>query len=325
MTEDQYPAAAQTSASGPATAAAINAGRPGERPRPSGYGTRTATWCSRRRTDVQASCELSEDWFLTDDVIDQDGDKIMPFSVVDSFTGTVTAEALVLLSGQLSHLYPDAAATSGWSYTLVKTPFDHVSDAAVVGGGFGGQLMVTGPPSLPLPAAWLTRTGPGTWSVGAASAVPFSIERLSAGVSQYGPYFYGWVHGQAGEDDQFSLIPLRRPQNRQRHHRHEDADPAVAGQDGARHREHGGALRPGPGAGRHRDRVRGGADQRRADQHLQPGRARQLLRPGRQSAARPLRPRCCGPTPPRAVPPGSPPSCGRTRTASSASRRRPGT
>ena len=25
-------------------------------------------------------------------------------------------------------------------------------------------------------------------------------------MSQYGPYFYGWVYGQAGEDDQFSLI-----------------------------------------------------------------------------------------------------------------------
>ena len=161
---------------------------------------------------IQASCDLSEDHFLTNEVIIADGDRIMPFSVVDPFTGTVTVEALVLSSsGQLSHLYPDAAATSGWSYTGLKVPFDFVSDAAVVGGGFGGQLMVTGPRSLPvLPgatvaAAWLTRVGPGDWAVGKTGTVPERIGPLSAGVSQEGPYWYGWVPSQAGTMDQFSL------------------------------------------------------------------------------------------------------------------------
>ena len=161
---------------------------------------------------IQASCDLSEDYFLTNEVIIADGDRIMPFSVVDSFSGTVTVEALVLSSsGQLSHLYPDAAATSGWSYTGLKTPFDFVSDAAVVGGGFGGQLMVTGPRSLPvLPgatvaAAWLTRVGPGDWAVGKTFTVPERIGPLSAGVSPEGPYWYGWVPSQAGTMDQFSL------------------------------------------------------------------------------------------------------------------------
>jgi hypothetical protein len=162
---------------------------------------------------VQASCELSEDHFLTDSVIVADGDKIMPFSVVDPFTGAVTVEALVLSSGQLSHLYPDPAATSGWSYTVVREPsFDYVSDAAVVGGGFGGQLMVTGSRSLPAPpgattaAAWLTRVGPGDWSVGQTGTVPERIGPLSAGVSQDGPYWYGWVPSEAGTTDQFSLL-----------------------------------------------------------------------------------------------------------------------
>jgi hypothetical protein len=162
---------------------------------------------------VQASCDLSEDCFLTDDVVIVDGDRIMPFSVVDPFTGTVTVETLVLsTSGQLSHLYPDADATSGWSYTGVKAPFDFVSDAAVVGGGFGGQLMVTGPRSLPAPpgatvaAAWLTRVGPGEWSVSKTGTVPEQIGQLSAGVSQDGPYWYGWVPSEAGTMDQFSLF-----------------------------------------------------------------------------------------------------------------------
>ena len=167
-----------------------------------------------------ATCELSEDRFLTDEVIIEDGDRIMPFSVVDPFTGTVTVEALVLSSssGQLSHLYPDAAATSGWSYTGLKMPFDFISDAAVIGGGFGGQLMVTGPRSLPAPpgattaAAWLTRVGPGDWAVSKTGTVPEQIGPLSAGVSQEGPYWYGWVASVAGTMDQFSLL-LYDPRN----------------------------------------------------------------------------------------------------------------
>jgi hypothetical protein len=167
-----------------------------------------------------ATCELSEDRFLTDDVIIKDGDKIMPFSVVDPSTSAVTVEALVLSSGQLSHLCPDAAATSGWSYTVVKTPFDYVSDAAVIGGGFGGQLMVTGPRSLPAPpgataaAAWLTRVGPGAWSVSGTGTVPEQIGPLSAGVSQEGPYWYGWVVSRhvTPTTDQFGLL-LFDPRN----------------------------------------------------------------------------------------------------------------
>ena len=86
MTEDQYPAAAQTSASGPATAAAIKVGRPGERPRPKRVRDENGNLVQPTPYYVQASCELSEDYFLTDDVIIVDGDKVMPFSVADSFT-----------------------------------------------------------------------------------------------------------------------------------------------------------------------------------------------------------------------------------------------
>ena len=161
---------------------------------------------------VQASCELSEDYFLTTDVIIEQYDRIMPFEVLDTFTNTTTVEALVLASGTLNHLYPDPAATSGWSYTVVKTPFTYVSDAAVVGGGFGGQLMVTGPRPLPPPpgaitaAAWLTRVGPGDWSVSKTGTVPERIGPLSAGVSQEGPYWYGWVASVTPTTDQLGLL-----------------------------------------------------------------------------------------------------------------------
>ena len=212
MTEDQHPAAAQTPGPGPAVAAPITVGRPGGRPKPKRVRDENGNLVQPTPYYMQASCELSEDYFLTDDVVIGQDDRIMPFAVTDPFSGVVTVEALVLSSGQLSHLYPDAAATSGWSYTPVGTPYDLVSDAAVVGGGFGGQLMVTGPRSLPAPpgataaAAWLTRVGPGDWSVSKTGTVPEQIGQLSAGVSPDGPYWYGWVPSEAGTMDQFSLF-----------------------------------------------------------------------------------------------------------------------
>lgn len=212
MTDDQHPAAAQTPGSGPAVAAPIKVGRPGERPKPKRVQDENGNLVPPTPYYVQASCELSEDYFLTNEVSIVDGDRIMPFSVVDPFTGAVTMEALVLSSGSLSHLYPDAGATSGWSYTGLKTPFDFVSDAAVVGGVFGGQLMVTGPRSLPAPpgattaAAWLTRVGPGDWSVSKTGTVPERIGPLSAGLSQEGPYWSGWVPSVVGTTDQFGLL-----------------------------------------------------------------------------------------------------------------------
>ena len=128
----------------------------------------------------------------------------MPFVYIDPFSNTTTVEALVLATGTLYHLYSDPAATSGWSYTKVTLPFNYASDAAVVGGVFGGQLMVTGPRSLPAPpgattaAAWLTRVGPGDWVVDKTATVPEQIGPLSASLSQDGPYWYGWVPSEAG-------------------------------------------------------------------------------------------------------------------------------
>ena len=187
-------------------AAVIRGGRPGGRPGPKRVRDENGNLVQPAPYYVQASCELSEDYFLTDDVLVGADDRVMPFSVADAFTGASWVEALVLSSGKLSHLYPDPAAVSGWSVTPVTTPYDLVSDAAVIGGEFGAQLMVTGPPSLATPATWLTRTGPGAWSAGPDGTVPLAFGRLSAGVSRYGPYFYGWAPGTAGEDDQFSLV-----------------------------------------------------------------------------------------------------------------------
>lgn len=61
---------------------------------------------------VQASCELSEDYFETDNVPVLSGDTVVPFT---SASGQVEA-FVVAEAGGLSHLYRDPTATSGWTY-----------------------------------------------------------------------------------------------------------------------------------------------------------------------------------------------------------------
>jgi hypothetical protein len=79
---------------------------------------------------VQASCELSQDFFSTDEVLVQldKGDKVMPFT--NTLTGLV--EAVVLVGNHLSHLRRDTTAVTGWSLTGIPTALGGVSDAAVI-------------------------------------------------------------------------------------------------------------------------------------------------------------------------------------------------
>ena len=63
---------------------------------------------------VQGSCVLSEDYFLTDQVIMNPGDMVRPFVHADG-----TVEALVLSGGAVSYLGRSATATSGWTCTTL--------------------------------------------------------------------------------------------------------------------------------------------------------------------------------------------------------------
>ena len=63
---------------------------------------------------VQGSCVLSEDYFLTDQVIMNPGDVVRPFVHADG-----TVEALVLSGGAVSYLGRSATATSGWTSTTL--------------------------------------------------------------------------------------------------------------------------------------------------------------------------------------------------------------
>ena len=61
---------------------------------------------------IQASCDLSEDYFLTDDVLIGATDKVLPF--LNTHTDTVEAVVLSHDTGPLlAHLRRDPSATSG--------------------------------------------------------------------------------------------------------------------------------------------------------------------------------------------------------------------
>ena len=121
---------------------------------------------------VQGSCVLSEDYFLTGQVIIGDNDLIRPFLRADG-----TVEALVLSEGNLSWLRRDPGTTSGWSYVPLSTDPNMVipggvSDVAVATDSAGNVMGVcvapnNGDPSQPYCSArcssWTPRpTPPGT-------------------------------------------------------------------------------------------------------------------------------------------------------------------
>ena len=152
---------------------------------------------------VQGSCVLSEDYFLTGQVIISDDDLIRPFVRPDG-----TVEALVLQDGNLAWLHRDASATSGWTYTVLSNTTwndteipNGITDVAV-GTDTNGNVMgvvVTpsgdgdGQPYSVAPLLWDTSTGawhtidPGYWN----ESVQLSPFR--AGLDPAGNlYFYAW-------------------------------------------------------------------------------------------------------------------------------------
>ena len=147
---------------------------------------------------VQASCELSEDYFLTEDVLIGDDDKVMPF--VNSQNNMV--EAVVLThdsNGQpsLAHLHRDPAATSGWTFTTIDTPFGGITDAAVSSSStHNAMIMAVGPknPNGLLPACQLSLLDDGSWTCGSNGWVPALAGPLGVGATAAGDlYWYGWT------------------------------------------------------------------------------------------------------------------------------------
>ena len=142
---------------------------------------------------VQASCDLSEDYFLTDRVIVSGGDRVMPFARADG-----TVEAIVLASGVLAHLARDASTVSGWSYTVISTGLPSITDAAVAASAAHGvSVLVVGPRVTgPVVQACIVALGSdGVWSITSTGPLPnFQGAPVAGGVTAAGDlYWYGWT------------------------------------------------------------------------------------------------------------------------------------
>jgi hypothetical protein len=140
---------------------------------------------------VQASCELSEDYFLSDQVIVQATDRIMPFSRPDG-----TVEALVLSGGNLAHLHKDSAATTGWTYTVVQVggygAAGTVLDACVRTGPSGVVSAFVSYSSYGGVLVCLHVDNDGNWSLIDSEAVqtPPRMWALHAGTTPAGAVFF---------------------------------------------------------------------------------------------------------------------------------------
>lgn len=152
---------------------------------------------------LQASSELSREFFMTSEVMIQQGDYVYPF--VNPKNGN-QVEALVFAGGNLSHLRRDATSPTGWSFVAfdLQGLFNSVNDVAVAANGTDVYVLVFGYPSgnpneNPSNApAWLTRlTGAATWDSGITATyedlgIDVSAEQgvVKGGISRDGtPYF----------------------------------------------------------------------------------------------------------------------------------------
>ncbi len=148
---------------------------------------------------IQGSCVLSEDYFLTAQVIiNPNTDLIRPFVRADG-----TVEALVVAGGTLSYLHRDPTATSGWSYITLsgtsQVPYPPIpgtiTDLAV---GTDGNGNVTGICVSGSAASLLffdpTQAGANAWYTNQDATAPVAgMSLLQAQVDASGYlYFYAW-------------------------------------------------------------------------------------------------------------------------------------
>ena len=154
---------------------------------------------------LHASCELSEDYFLTSDLLIGTGDEVIPF--VNPYTKMV--EAIVYTQangGSVYHLQRDPSATSGWlPYAIdLSGNVTDPTNVAVASNGSAVYLLVFGTPDNQFGApAWLTQLdSAAVWDGGYDATYdelgfedldidPSTIGGFKGGIDQYGHcYFY---------------------------------------------------------------------------------------------------------------------------------------
>ena len=137
---------------------------------------------------LQASCELSEDYFFTDDVLLEASDEIIPFT---NAAGAV--EALVHASGKLAHLRRDPTATSGWAYTLIPD-LNNVLTAAVSTDVHGQVTLMCCSPGTGIDynVQFLAVNAAGVWRPLTSQTVPLAIATVHSALSQDGSTYF-WM------------------------------------------------------------------------------------------------------------------------------------
>jgi hypothetical protein len=184
--------------------------RPAGAGQPGDIGTSTAPF------SVSGSCVLSEDYFLTDQVIMNPGDVVRPFARADG-----TVEALLLSGGALSHLSRSASKTSGWAYTPLSVPSSpppvtsKIVDVAVgtVPDGTVWALVlstVTLGNASTAGYSWATLGSSGTWEYLPGGSLGPGLGQVQSGVDPHGNvYFYAFYaahgSGQASAQGSFAL------------------------------------------------------------------------------------------------------------------------
>ena len=146
---------------------------------------------------VQSSCVLSEDYFLTNQVIMNSADKVRPFVRADG-----TVEALLLSDAAVSHLSRSATATSGWTCTAVpgstRYPLMDVADIAVATGSDGTvwalalRTVKVGGENVTM-YVLATLDSSGTWAYLYEGSMAFGLGQLRSGLDTNGNvYFYAF-------------------------------------------------------------------------------------------------------------------------------------
>ena len=185
---------------------------------------------------LQASSELATDFFLTNDVILQDGDRVIPF--VNPQNGNAV-EAIVFTQpigdnpASVNHLQRNLSAPSGWSYVQLDlsatVPFP--IDVAVAADAGDVYLMVLADTGTGPGPAWLSQLDSATdWNDGYVASYDdlgyanlqidpanAAFGPLKGGIDQAGhAYFYaaavsgqttyliGWIAGDGWDDGDFN-------------------------------------------------------------------------------------------------------------------------
>jgi hypothetical protein len=180
---------------------------PAPAPRPGGSGLKPARVRDETGTPVQpgpyivqASCDLSEDYFLTSEVLLtlQAGDTVLPF--LNTTSGAT--EAIVLCGGTLSHLRRNPSVAAGWSYHVIDAvPFTGITTAAVVSSStHNAMIMAAGPrstnPKNPLGMCQLALEADGaTWTCPSNGWFDSQLAGPIAGAATADGdiYWYGWT------------------------------------------------------------------------------------------------------------------------------------